>query len=250
MAAALSLLGLGLAQTAVAANHTLHMTGPVRLTQGEAALIQIEGVVAPPAEFWDTAWVEVVAIPAAVSPLCPADASSAGSVAEQSGTILAIALRPSVDEAGNFANSVAIKGGSVGPVMVCGYLYNEEGTTLYAEGMRIEVVPAAGGGGEPRTPVSGGGPSGGNPGGGAKPVNLQKPWVSRSGDRVVCHRGAWSNARTYLFNWYVDDSLRRTTNQRPYAPLPAYLGHRFSCKVTAYGPGGSASAMSPTVRLR
>jgi hypothetical protein len=249
LAAALSLLGLSGARPAAAATHTLHMTGPVRVVQGEGALIEIEGVVAPPAEYWDMAWLEVVAIPAAVSPLCPADAGSAGSVAEQTGTILAIALRPNADEAGNFANSVSIKGGAVGGVMVCGYLYNEVGTTLYAEGMRIEVVPAPSSGGETRPPVSSPNPSGGDSAT-PKPVNLQKPWVSRSGDRVVCHRGGWSNARTYLFNWYVDGSLRRTTNQRPYAPLPAYRGHRFSCKVTAYGPGGSAAATSSTVQLR
>jgi hypothetical protein len=67
---------------------------------------------------------------------------------------------------------------------------------------------------------------------------------------LVCHKGTWDGARTFAYNWYVDGSLRRTTSPRPVAPLPAYRGHRFSCKVTAYGPGGSASAMSPTMRLR
>ncbi len=37
----------------------------------------------------------------------PGDAGSAGSIAEESGNILAIALLPRTDEAGNFANSVA-----------------------------------------------------------------------------------------------------------------------------------------------
>ena len=80
---------------------------------------------------------------------------------------------------------------------------------------------------------------------GGRPVSVRRPWVTHSGRRLVCHKGAWSSARSYAYNWYVDGSLRRETSPRPIAPVPAYLGHRFSCKVTAYGPGGSTSAMSP-----
>jgi hypothetical protein len=239
--AALALLGLAAAQPAAAATHYIHMSGPARIPLGASGVINIDGVVAPPAEFWDASWIEVVALPGTLMAECPGDAGSAGSIAEESGNILAIALRPNSDEAGNFANSVAFTARGVGPVMICGYLYNEVGYTWAAAMLRLDAVPADGGAG-----VTGGG-------GGTQqkgPVSVRRPWVTHSGRRLVCHKGAWAGARSYAYNWYIDGSLRRETSPRPIAPVPAYLGHRFSCKVTAYGNGGSTSAMSPTIRLR
>jgi hypothetical protein len=239
--AALALLGLApAAQPAAAATHYIHMSAPARIPLGESGLIHIDGVVAPPAEFWDESWIEIVALPGTLMPECPGDAGSAGSIAEEAGNILAIALLPSADEAGNFANSVAFTARKVGQVMICGYLYNEVGYTWAAATMHLEAV----------APVSGGGAGNGGGAVGGKPVSVRRPWVTHSGKRLVCHKGAWSSARSYAYNWYIDGSLRRETSPRPVAPVPAYLGHRFSCKVTAYGPGGSTSAMSPTIRLR
>ena len=238
--AALALLGIAAAaQPAAAATHYIHMSAPARIPLGASGLINIDGVVAPPAEFWDESWIEVVALPGTLGPECPGDAGSAGSIAEESGNILAIALVPRTDEAGNFANSVAFTARGVGPVMICGYLYNEVGYTWAGAMLRLDAVAADGGAGP--------GPGGGS---GGRPVSVRRPWVTHTGRRLVCHKGAWASARSYAYNWYVDGSLRRETSPRPVAPVPAYLGHRFSCKVTAHGPGGSTSAMSPTIRLR
>jgi hypothetical protein len=240
VAVALALLGLvgAAAQPAAAATHYIHMSSPARIPVGASAVINIDGVVAPPAEFWDSSWIEVVALPGTLMPECPGDADSAGNIAEEAGNILAIAMRPNTDEAGNFANSVALTAHAAGPVMICGYLYNEVGTTQAAALLRFEVVPASGEGG-----------AGGTGGAAGKPVSVRRPWVTQSGRRVVCHAGAWANARTFAYSWYVDGTLRRTTSRRPFVPR-AYRGHRFACKVTASGPGGSASATSLTVRLR
>jgi len=234
--AALALLSLAAAQPAAAATHYIHMSAPARIPAGASAVINIDGVVAPPAEFWDSSWIEVVALPGTLMPECPGDAGSAGSIAEESGNILAIAMRPNTDEAGNFANSVSFMARGVGPVMICGYLYNEVGYTWAAAILRLEAVSSDGG-------------AGGTGGAAGQPVSVRRPWVTQSGRRVVCHAGAWRNARTFAYSWYVDGTLRRTTSRRPFVPR-AYRGHRFACKVTAYGPGGSASATSLTVRLR
>src|SRR4051794_33145840 len=125
--AALSLLAVGAAaQPAAAATKSIRMTSPARIAQGESALIQIAGTVAPPAEWWDASWIEMVALPGELLSECPGDAGSAGSIAEESGNILAIAMRPSADEAGNFANSVSFAArAGTGEVLICGYLYNE-----------------------------------------------------------------------------------------------------------------------------
>lgn len=247
VAAALALLGLAVAaRPAAAANHEIRMSSPAHVPQGQSALIQINGVVAPPAEYWDSSWIEVVALPGTLMADCPGDADSAGSVAEQSGEILAIAMRPSADEAGNFANSVSFAAtAGTGPVMICGYLYNEVGYTWAAALLRFEVVPAGG-------PSSGGsgeaGPSGGGSGG-AQPVSVRRPWVSYAHNHLLCHPGKWTGARSYAYNWILDGTVRRTTRRRPYAPFGALRGHRVSCKVTAYGPGGSAWVTSPTIRV-
>lgn len=241
LAAALGLLALaGAAQPALAANHTIEMSSPARIAQGESALIRIDGVVAPPEEFWDESWIEVVALPGDLMPECPGDAGSAGSIAEESGNILAIAMRPAADEAGNFANSVSFAArAGVGPVMICGYLYNEVGYTWAAAMLRFEVVAA----GATAT-------SGGATGAGHKPVSTRRPWVSYARNRLVCHPGKWTGAQAFAYNWILDGSLRRSTSRRPFAPFQALRGHRVSCKVTAYGPGGSAAATSPTIRMR
>src|SRR6478735_6745449 len=82
--AALALLGLAAgAQPAAAATHYIHMSSPARIPVGASAVINIDGVVAPPAEFWDSSWIEVVALPGTLMPECPGDADSAGSIAEE-----------------------------------------------------------------------------------------------------------------------------------------------------------------------
>jgi hypothetical protein len=242
IAAALALLGLAAAaQPAAAANHDIHMTSRARIAQGESNLIQIDGVVAPPAEYWDMSWIEIVALPGTLSAECPGDAGSAGSIAEESGNILAIAMRPNTDEAGNFANSVSFAArAGVGPVMICGYLYDEVGYTWAAAMLRFDVVPAGA--------TEGGGSGAGV--GGTKPVSQRAPWVSYARNHLLCHAGRWTGASSYGYSWILDGSLRRSTKKRPFAPFGALRGHRVACRVTAYGPGGSASATSPTVRVR
>jgi hypothetical protein len=243
IAAALALVGLAVAaQPAAAATHYIHMSSPARIAQGESALIHIDGVVAPPAEFWDASWIEVVALPGDLLAECPGDADSAGSIAEESGNILAIAMRPNADEAGAFSNSVSFAArAGTGEVMICGYLYNEVGTTQAIAMLRFEVVASG---------ATGGGPTGTGTGAGKKPASLRRPWVSYGHNHLLCHPGRWSGASSFAYNWILDGSVRRTTKQRPFAPFGALRGHRISCRVTAYGPGGSAAARSPTIRLR
>jgi len=237
-AMATALLGLGAtAAPADAANHYIHMRSLAYPPAGQPTTITIDGVVAPPAEFWDESWIEVVALPGSL-PQCPGDAQSGGAIAEQTGVILAIAMHPNADEAGNFSNSVGYTPTRLGPLLFCGYLFNEVGETLSMAELRPEVVGSAG-------------PGGGGAAGGSRPVNRTRPWVSRSGRRLVCHPGSWSNATgSFAYNWLFDGHPTRVTGRRPIAPGPAARGHRVNCVVTAYGPGGSSTTVaSPTLRL-
>jgi hypothetical protein len=110
--------------------------------------IRATGVVAPPEEFWDLSWIEVVEISAGVLPECPLDAGSAGVLAEETGgNILSIALRPYMDEAGNFSNTVGYTPRTPGSFLICGYLYNEVGYTWARDEIHYEATAAGSAGG-------------------------------------------------------------------------------------------------------
>lgn len=232
------------AGSASAAQHEIQVSGHTPLQVGQGTVVRAEGMVAPPAEYWDQTWILAVAIPASATPECPADASSAGAIGEQVGTILAIAMVPNADATGHFSNVIGFTPSAPGPVLICAYLYNDVGTTWAWSGIRPEVLGTSGG---PTGPTTGGGsPSGASTG----PVNLTLPWVTSRGRTLVCHPGTWSNATTYSVRWLFDGRPTRITGPRA-VNLRGNRGHKASCRVTAYGPGGSAaSALSPPVRLR
>lgn len=138
------------------------------------------GVVAPPEEFWDLSWIEVVEISAGVLPECPPDAGSAGVLAEETGgNILSIALRPYMDEAGNFSNTVGYTPRTPGSFLICGYLYNEVGYTWARDEIHYEATAAGSAGGPGTGPGAGG---------------------------------------SYSYSWFLDRRLTRVTGARPLAP--------------------------------
>jgi hypothetical protein len=219
------------------ANHEIELSAPPSAAPGQPLLIRLNGTTATVEEYWDPSYIEVVAIPTDVIRECPADAQSAGAVAEGTGRILAIAMRPAVDAAGNFVNSVGFTAGSSGAVLFCGYLYNDVGYT-YAWAWSTLFIGGAGGPGA-------GGPS---RGGAAAPANVTRPLVTRSGRQLICHPGAWTDATGYRYRWRFDG--RRSPVTGRYATLTGRVrGHEVSCQVTASGPGGRSTASSRTVRL-
>lgn len=246
-AAVLAIAATVASPASATANHEIQLSGYTPLEVGRGAVFKAEGQVAPPAEYWDSSWILAVAIPASVMPECPADASSAGTVAEQAGIILAIAMRPAADESGHFANVVGYTPQVPGPAVICVYLYNEVGYTQALSGVRVEVLGTGGGAGG-----STGTTPGGSAGPGAGPVNLTRPWVTRAGRRLICHPGTWSNGDgTYAFNWLLDGRQTRISGRRPVGPGAAGRGHKVSCVVTAFGAGdASATATSPSLLLR
>jgi hypothetical protein len=239
------------ASEADAAEHEINVSGRATLEVGQPTTVQVFGKVAPPAEYWDQTWILAVAIPTSAISGCPEDASSAGAVGEQAGTILAIAAVPHADESGNFSNVIGFTPSAPGPVLICAYLYNEVGSTWGWAGILPEVVGATGGstGGTP------GGPRGTVPGSTAPPsgapVNTGRPWVTSRGRTLVCHPGTWSNATGgYSIRWLFDGRPTRITGPQA-VNLRGNRGHKASCRVTAYGSGGStATALSAPLRLR
>jgi hypothetical protein len=225
------------AQSAVAAPHTISITAPASLAAGQPAIVRVGGVVAPPEEFWDLAFIEVVAISTSVVPECPASDGDAGLIAENTGgQILAIALRPYADAAGNYSNSVGYTARAPGRVFVCAYLDDGEGLTLARAGVTVDV--------------GGGSGSGGGAGaGGSRPVNVLRPRVTRAGRTLVCHPGHWDNAGSYSYSWLFDGRRSRATG-REVSLRGDVRGHSAACRVKARGSGGTATATSRPFRLR
>lgn len=253
--AAMAIAAVAASPASATADHEIGLSGFTPLEVGRGTAIKAEGQVAPPAEYVDQSWILAVAIPASVMPECPGDASSAGVVGEQAGTILAIAMRPNADENGNFSNVIGYTPLATGPVLICAYLYNEVGYTWAWSSLHLEVIGA--GGGSTGAPAGHPGPSGapsgtGAPTGTAAPVNLTRPWVTSSGRQLVCHPGSWSNTTGgYSFRWYFDGRATRITGPHAVSLGPANRGHKVSCRVTAYGPGQTTgSATSRPLRLR
>lgn len=244
VAAACGLLGAPAAPAQAEPLHTIAVFGPDTAKVGEAVVIRAGGETAKPEEWWDLSYLEIVAIPTATIAECPADAQSgAGVAANAGGQILAIAMRPNVSAAGFYDNSVGYTPAAPGTVLICAYIDNENGYTYGSDSWRIEV-----GGGPGGTPGSGRG----DPGGGAAntPLNLSAPRVRRRGSELTCDPGVWTAASgRYRYRWLLDG--RRTHVTEPRATIrPAARGHRVSCRVTAYGPGGKATATSRPLRIR
>ena len=129
--AAVVLLAVGAwGSPALGATYTLNLSGPTTAVVGQPVVWKVTGTAAPPAEYWDITWIGVYWIPASVVSECPADGYSAAQLAGRTGgAILAIAMRPNTDAAGNFENQVGATPAGPGTALICAYTTNEVGAT-------------------------------------------------------------------------------------------------------------------------
>jgi hypothetical protein len=240
--------GLALAATpALAGSYTLDLSGPSTATVGQPVVFVASGVNPPPDQFWEMSWIEVVAIHGSVLPACPADDQSALSVASTTGgKILAIADRPNLDSAGNFYNTVGWTPVVPGRWLICGYQDDGEGLTLAHAALAVDVSAAT----APPASVGGGGGSTPMPTA-AKPVNTKRPHVTRSRRKLVCDPGTWSGASgSYSYSWLVNGKPKKHATAAKLRVTSGLRRHRLQCRVTATGAGGSATAVSPALRVR
>lgn len=229
-------LAAGAAAPASAAPHTIQVSVAAQPVADRPMAVQLRGVVAPGEEFWDVAWIEVVALPAGVVQACPGSDGSALFVAEGGGgQILAVSLRPGADPYGNFVNEVGWTPPAAGRFFLCAYLDDGEGLTLAGWELGVDVAGGSGRGG-------------GAAGGGSRPVNVLRPRVTRAGRTLTCHPGRWENAGRYSYSWLFDGRRSRATG-REVTLTGDVRGHSAACRVRARGPGGSVTAVSRPLRL-
>jgi hypothetical protein len=93
-------------------------------------------------------------------------------------------------------------------------------------------------------------PAGGSQVAGAKPAATRRPRVTRSGGRLLCSRGSWSQSpASYRYRWLV---LHRTgtVGRGPSLVVGhAVRGRTVECSVTAKNSSGSATATSVPFRV-
>jgi hypothetical protein len=239
---AAGILGLGVGATpALGQTHTLNLSGPSTAAVGQTIIIQASGSneQEPIVDF--SSYLTVVAIPTSVLSACPADYSSGKQVAlssgAQGGEVLDEYHREDEDAAGNFSMPVAYTPGTPGRFLICGYTDDAATSTLATASLTITV-----GGGS--APGPGAAPS-------PKPASVQRPRVRRSGKKLVCQRGSWSNNPTrYSYGWLVNGRRKQGASGRKLGITRKLQGRKVQCRVTAHNAAGAASALSRPLRIR
>lgn len=236
---AAGILGLGVGATpALGQTHTLNLSAPSSTAAvGQTIIIQASGSneQEPIVDF--SSYLTVVAIPTSVLSACPADYSSGKQVAlssgAQGGEVLDEYHREDEDAAGNFSMPVAYVPRLAGRFLLCGYTDDAATTTLATASLVMNVK----------------GPSA--PGPTAKPVSVEKPRVRRSGTKLVCQRGTWSNKPSrYSYRWLVNGNRKRGASGRKLGVTRKLRGHTVQCRVTAYNAAGATTARSRPLRVR
>jgi hypothetical protein len=239
--AAAGVLGFGVAATpALGQTHTLSLSAPSSTAVvGQTIIIQASGSneQEPFVDF--SSYLTVVAIPTSVLSACPADYSSGKQVASETyaegGEVLDEFHREDEDAAGNFSMPVAYVPRFAGRFLICGYSDDAATTTLARASLAL-TVEAAGGSG---------------PGPAAEPASVKRPRVKRSGKKLVCQRGSWSNSPSrYSYRWLVNGKRKRGARGRTLGVTRKLRGRRVQCRVTARNAAGAATALSRPLRIR
>jgi hypothetical protein len=237
---AAGILGLGVGATpALGQTHTLNLSAPSSTAVvGQTIVIQASGSneQEPIVDF--SSYLTVVVIPTSVLSACPADYSSGKQVAlssgAQGGEVLDEHHREDEDAAGNFSMPVAYTPGTPGRFLICGYTDDAATTTLATASLAL-TMEAAGSG----------------PGPAAEPASIKRPRVRRSGKKLVCQRGSWSNNPSrYSYGWLVNGKRKRGARGRTLGVTRKLRGRKVQCRVTAHNAAGTTTALSRRLRIR
>ena len=225
------LIALGAtASPALGGGYTLNLSASPTAAVGQPVVIQATGS-NPPTDFFSS-WLDISAIPASVLSTCPAGYLNAFQVASstgaQGGEVVARAVREEVDAAGNFSIPSVYTPAVPGRFLICGYTNDGAAGTLATASL---VVSAGQGQGI------------------ARPANVSKPRVRRSGKKLVCKRGRWSNGPTrFSYAWLVNGKAKKGARRQKLPITRKLRGRRVQCKVTASNAAGSRTVVSPRYR--
>jgi hypothetical protein len=238
----LVVLGVGGTPALGDADHTLNLSGPSSAAIGQTVIIQASGWNRQDPFFTFSSYLSIDAIPTSVLSACPADYSAAAQIARetyaQGGEVVTSYQSEDGDAAGNFSIPVAYVPRFAGRFHLCGYSDDAATTTLATASLAMDV-----GGGPGPSP----GPT---PSPAAKPASVERPRVRRSGKKLVCQRGSWSNNPSrYSYAWLVNGERKRGARGRTLGITRKLRGRTVQCRVTAYNAAGATAALSRPLRF-
>jgi hypothetical protein len=216
-----------LAQT----SHSLALSGPSAATVGTPATLLATGTVADDPSVVFDRYVKVYAIPASVVSSCPATPVNAIDLSSAASAQGGKTVSSGAPVTGSFSVPIAFTPGAPGRVLLCAYL---------TEGFNSADATAS-----HNMAVTGGGTSAAG-----APKSLRAPTVRRSGRRLVCDRGRWSQKPSrYAYHWRID-GRRKAGAARRTLPITRALERRsVRCGVTATNRAGSATKLSRSLRV-
>jgi hypothetical protein len=229
------------ASPALAATHTMSLSGPTSGVAGQGLIVTATGSNPPATQWMFPSFLSLDAIPANAVTGCPAGSLDGAQVAAYGGgQILATSISPNGDTNGNYTNLFGFTPRTPGRWLLCGYEDDGAEVTLAAASMYVDAAapaPAP----TPAPPAAPAPPP-------AKPAASAPPRVRRSGRTLVCDAGTWTGATSYAYRWLANG--KRTGGAGAKLAITRKLRHRkVQCSVTATGAGGSASAVSRALRV-
>jgi hypothetical protein len=227
---ALAVAGAAAGLASAADGFSLALVGPLDpAVAGQPAIVEIAGVNSPPSEYHFMTWLQVDVFVPSVVPECPAGTGEANQLAAGTGgAILTIAARGGQRE-GRLVDPARVHAARPGPLLLCGYSYDDVGAALARASLMVDVGAA-------------------RP---AAPASVAAPTVRRAGGRLNCRPGTWSNSPSrFSYRWWVASSRRPAGRTAKLRVTRALRGRTVRCSVTASNPGGSATATSRRMRVR
>src|SRR5262245_19451307 len=185
------------ASPALADGNTLNISGPSSGVVGRPMVFQASGNDPFDPAYAPSFWYRAGVIPADLVPACPAAAGDGIQLATSAGDVPVFLAQETIDWDGNFSQTFAYTPSQPGARRLCVYTTDLTGYTLATATATLDVKAASGGPAPPPVPA-------------AKPANTKAPRVIRSGRKLVCSPGRWSNgAGTYAYGWSVNGKKRR-----------------------------------------
>ena len=226
----LAALGVGASPALADPGYTLNLSAPPSASVGQPVVIQASGS-NPPTDFCSS-WLAVHVIPTSVLPTCPDDYMQAFQVASstsaQGGEVVTNGQRENVDAAGNWSMPLVHTPTMPGRFLICGYTNDGATYTFTTASLLLNVQ-----------------------GGTARPANVGKPRVRRSGGKLVCNRGRWSNRPSrYSYGWLVNGKAKKGASGRKLRVARKLRGRRVQCTVRASNAAGATVARSRPYRIR
>ncbi len=233
-------LTLAIASTSAlaATSYSLALSAPPSGTVGTAIAITASGtdVVGP----YNSAYLDLDAIPTTLTSTCPADYSNADQLASTApgGAWIAGSEVESYDPSGNFSNTNAWTPTVPGTFLLCGYTNDALTHTLSTASTTIIIATT--------TPTVTPPPASTT----KPPANTARPRVTRAGATLRCRVGAWTNGPvSYGYRWLVAGKVKKGANGATLRRTRKLRGRRVRCTVTASNSAGSASATSAAFKV-